>query len=155
MDGVFTADQIRAAEGAMMETVPEGALMRRAAAGLAAHVRGFLGSTYGRRVTLLVGAGDNGGDALWAGAELRRRGAFVTAVLLVPDRAHPAGLAALRRARGRIVDAASFAAARDAVTAADVVIDGIVGISGKPGLRDPAAALVAAADEVVVPIVAV
>ena len=137
----------------MMETVPEGALMRRAAYGLAAHVRGWLGSTYGRRVTLLVGAGDNGGDALWAGVELRRRGAVVTAVLLVPDRAHPAGLAALRAARGRVVDGGSDGAV-DAVRGADVVIDGIVGISGKPGLRDPAPALVAAADDAGVPIVA-
>ena len=54
------------------------------------------------RVTALVGAGNNGGDALFAAA-LRspRRGARATAVLLDPDRAHPAGLAALRRAGGR------------------------------------------------------
>ncbi|MDN5920029.1 MAG: bifunctional ADP-dependent NAD(P)H-hydrate dehydratase/NAD(P)H-hydrate epimerase, partial [Pseudonocardia sp.] len=90
MDGVFTAEQIRAAEGRLAETVADGVLMRRAAAGLAAYVRGFLGRTYGRRVTLLVGAGDNGGDALWAGVELRRRGASVTAVLLKPERTHPA-----------------------------------------------------------------
>ena len=153
MDGVFTADQIRAAEAAMMETVADGALMRRAAAGLAAHVRGWLGRTYGSRVTLLVGAGDNGGDVLWAGVELRRRGASVTAVLLVPDRAHPAGLAALRRARGRVLDGASDSG-RDAVTGADVVIDGIVGISGSPGLRAPAPVLVAAAEDAGVPIVA-
>ena len=151
MDGVYTADQIRGAEGAMMETVAEGVLMRRAAYGLAAHVIGWLGGAYGRRVTLLVGAGDNGGDALWAGVELRRRGARVTAVLLSPDRAHAAGLAAFRRARGRVVTPAG---ALDAVTGADVVIDGIVGISGRPGLRDPAPALVAAADSAGVPIVA-
>ena len=93
MQGLHTAEQVRTAEGALMGTVPDGVLMRRAAAGLAAHLRGFLGSTYGRRVVLLVGAGDNGGDALWAGTELRRRGAHVTALLLKPDRAHPSGLA--------------------------------------------------------------
>lgn len=142
-----------------METVPDGALMRRAASGLAAHVRRFLGRTYGRRVVLLVGAGDNGGDALWAGVELRRRGASVTAVLLTPERAHPAGLAALRRARGRVlawdgaggVRAAAGAAVRDA----DVVLDGIVGISGTPGLREPAPELVATADEAGVAVIAV
>ena len=57
---------------------------------------------YGARVTLLVGAGNNGGDALYAGAALARRGARVTAVLLSPDKAHPGGLAALRRAGGRV-----------------------------------------------------
>ncbi|TCK20378.1 NAD(P)H-hydrate dehydratase [Pseudonocardia endophytica] len=153
MDGVYTADQIRAAEGAMMETVAEGVLMRRAAYGLAAHVIDRLGGAYGRRVTLLVGAGDNGGDALWAGVELRRRGAAVTAVLLTPDRAHPAGLSAFRRARGRVL-VGTAPAAVDAVARADVVIDGIVGISGTPGLRDPAPALVAAAESSGVPIVA-
>jgi hypothetical protein len=63
MHGLHTADQVRAAEAAMMRTVGDGVLMRRAAAGLAHHVREFLGATYGRRVVLLVGAGDNGGDA--------------------------------------------------------------------------------------------
>ncbi|MFP5069729.1 NAD(P)H-hydrate dehydratase [Pseudonocardia nantongensis] len=156
MNGVYTADQVRAAEGAMQATVADGVLMRRAAAGLAAHVRGFLGAGYGRRVVLLVGAGDNGGDVLWAGAGLRRRGAHVTALLLVPDRAHPAGLAALRAARGRVLPVTddTLDDARARVADADVVVDGIVGISGRPGLRDPAPALVAAADDAGVPIVA-
>ncbi|MBW0106824.1 bifunctional ADP-dependent NAD(P)H-hydrate dehydratase/NAD(P)H-hydrate epimerase, partial [Pseudonocardia sp. KRD291] len=156
MHGVYSADQVRAAEGAMLGGVGDGVLMRRAAAGLAAEVRGFLGSTYGRRVVLLVGAGDNGGDALWAGVGLRRRGAHVTALLLSPDRAHPAGLAALRSARGRVlpVDPDGLEPARAAVRGADVVIDGIVGISGRPGLREPAPALVSAADDAGVPIVA-
>lgn len=157
MHGVYTADRVRDAEGELGRTVADGVLMRRAAAGLAAHLRGFLGSTYGRRVVLLVGAGDNGGDALWAGAELRRRGAHVTALLLVPDRAHPGGLAALRRARGRVLPVAqgTLDTARGLVGRADVVVDGIVGISGRPGLRDPAPALVAAADDAGVPVVAV
>lgn len=192
MHGLHTADQVRAAEAAMMRTVGDGVLMRRAAAGLAHHVREFLGATYGRRVVLLVGAGDNGGDALWAGAELRRRGAHVTAVLLAPDRAHPAGLAALRAARGRVLAlhppgpaagsgpaaggdtgtgsdpgtstgdrigtgtpaAGGLDSARALVSGADVVVDGIVGISGRGALRDPAPELVAAAHGAGVPIVA-
>lgn len=167
MHGLHTADQVRAAEAAMMRTVGDGVLMRRAAAGLAHHVRAFLGATYGRRVVLLVGAGDNGGDALWAGAELRRRGAHVTAVLLAPDRAHPAGLAALRAARGRVLAlhappvsdpgpaaAGALDTARALIAVADVVVDGIVGISGRGALRDPAPELVAAADGAGVPIVA-
>jgi hydroxyethylthiazole kinase-like uncharacterized protein yjeF len=155
MRGVWTADQIRETEAVLLERTPDDALMRRAASGLAVHVRRFLGSTAGRRVTLLVGAGNNGGDALWAGAELERRGARVTAVLLEPDRAHPSGLAALRRARARILTGDDLERARAAVTGAHVVVDGIVGISGKGALREPAATLVAAADSAGVPIVAV
>ncbi|WP_344966098.1 NAD(P)H-hydrate epimerase, partial [Crossiella cryophila] len=106
MSGVWGADRVRAAEDEVFKRVPEGALMRRAAFGLANHAMTMLaeltGGVAGRRVTLLVGAGNNGGDALWAGHFLRRRGVAVEAVLLSPDRAHPAGLAALRRSGGRI-----------------------------------------------------
>jgi hydroxyethylthiazole kinase-like uncharacterized protein yjeF len=110
----------------------------------------------GRRVTLLVGAGNNGGDALWAGSELRRRGAAVSAVLLDAARAHPAGLAALRRTGGRVIDAATEPAlAQDRVRNADLVIDGIVGISARGPLRPAAAELVDAAQVGGVPILAV
>src|SRR5262249_59551044 len=81
--------------------------MRRAAFGLAVAVRRILGdgarrgaNSAGRRVVLLVGAGNNGGDALWAGTFLRRRGLAVTAVLLSPQRVHAAGLAAFRCSGG-------------------------------------------------------
>ena len=108
---VFTAEQVRTAERVVLDRVPPGALMRRAAFGLAVVARRMLAGTAGRRVALLVGAGDNGGDALWAGAELRRRGVGVTAVLLDPERAHAQGLAALRRAGGRVVGTGPDAAA--------------------------------------------
>lgn len=153
MRGVWTAEQIRAAEAALMRHVPGETIMRRAAFGLAGYVRGALpAGVVGRRVVLLVGAGHNGGDALWAGWELRRRGVAVSAVLLVPERAHEPGLVALRRAGGRVVGAGGADAA---VRRADLVIDGIVGISGRGALREPGAALVAAAHAAGVPVVAV
>jgi hydroxyethylthiazole kinase-like uncharacterized protein yjeF len=152
MRGVWTAQQVREAEAVLLDRTPEGALMRRAAFGLAVHARRMLGRVAGRRVVLLVGAGNNGGDALWAGMELRRRGVGVTAVLLDPARAHPAGLAALLRAGGRTVDAE---AGLVAVPGADLVIDGVIGISGRGALREPAARLVAAADAAGVPVLAV
>ena len=106
MQGIWTTDHIRAAEDRLLARTPDGALMRRAAFGLAVETAAVLheriGGVVGARVVLLVGAGNNGGDALWAGAFLRRRGVGVIAVLLDPDRAHAAGLAALRRAGGRV-----------------------------------------------------
>ena len=108
--------------------------MQRAAAGLAAVCAGLLGRVYGARVTLLVGPGNNGGDALFAGARLAGRGARVGAVL-VSGAAHDAGLAALRRAGGTVVDGVP-----DDV---DLVVDGILGIGGRGGLRDRAAGTVA------------
>src|ERR1700750_823053 len=105
MHGIYTVAQVRAAEEALMARLSEGALMQRAASGLAKHCAVLLGSVYGARVTLLVGAGNNGGDALYAGARLAARGARVDALLLAPDRAHAGGLAALRRAGGRVAAA--------------------------------------------------
>ena len=102
MRRAHTVEQVRAAEAALMATLPEGTLMQRAAAGLAYAVIDLLGSAYGRRVRLLVGSGDNGGDALYAGALLARRGCAVEAWLL-SDHAHEAGVAALRGAGGRVV----------------------------------------------------
>ena len=148
MHGVWTVEQVRAAETALMATLPEGVLMQRAAHAVALHCGDLLGSVYGASVVLLVGSGSNGGDALHAGAKLARRGAQVTAILLQPDRAHPGGLAALRRARGRVQEAAD---AQTAIKRADVVIDGILGIGGKGDLRGAAAkAAAVAADRLTV-----
>lgn len=135
MRSAHTVEQVRAAEQALMATLPEGTLMQRAAHGLAAAIADFLGSVYGRRVLLVVGSGDNGGDALYAGALLARRGAAVEAVL-VSSRAHQAGLAELQARGGRVV------AAEEAHTP-DVLVDGIVGIGGRPSLREPAADVLA------------
>jgi hydroxyethylthiazole kinase-like uncharacterized protein yjeF len=128
-----TVDQVRRAEQAAMAALPDGALMQRAAAGLATAVVDLLGGAYGRRVLLLVGAGDNGGDALWAGARLAARGARVEALLL-SEHAHAGGLAALRAAGGwatRVLGELGDP---------EVVLDGIVGIGGRPGLRPDAVA---------------
>ncbi|RHW28932.1 NAD(P)H-hydrate epimerase [Nocardioides immobilis] len=153
-----TVEQVRAAEATLLAALPEGALMQRAAHGLAYAVLDLLGGGYGRRVLLLVGSGDNGGDALYAGAVLARRGAYVEAWLL-SDRAHQDGVAALREAGGRVIDPPLVEVRRAQRGASkprrdfDVVVDGIVGIGGRPPLRpDAAAALDAVAG---VPVVAV
>ncbi|MEU4598220.1 NAD(P)H-hydrate dehydratase [Nocardia sp. NPDC023988] len=142
----FTVDQVRAAEAELFTRGPDGVPMRRAAFGLARVVadelRSRTGGVVGRSVGVLVGSGDNGGDGLWAGAMLRRRGVAVQAVLLNPERAHAQGLSAFRRAGGRVVDR---------LGEVDMVVDAIVGISGKGPLRPAAAEMVAAVD---VPIIA-
>ncbi len=135
---------VRAAEAALMATLPDGTLMGRAADGLARTCAALLGPVYGSRVVLLVGSGDNGGDALYAGARLARRGARVDAVLL-GSRTHEAGLAALRRSGGR-AHPGGDATSGDLLAKADLVVDGVVGIGGVGGLRQPVARLVEAVD---------
>jgi hydroxyethylthiazole kinase-like uncharacterized protein yjeF len=132
MRRAHTVEQVREAEEALMARLPEGALMQRAATGLASAVLELLGTAYGRHVVLLVGAGNNGGDALYAGALLARRGVRVNAWLL-SEEPHEGGLGALRSAGGRIVTEAPE-------TSPDLVVDGIVGIGGRPGLRPEARA---------------
>ncbi len=153
MRTAYSVETVRVAEQELMARLPEGALMQRAVAGLVAACAEFLGRVYGTRIVLLVGSGDNGGDALYAGARLAKRGAGVTAVLLVPDRAHPGGLAALLRAGGRVVRGTD--AAEEPLRRADLVIDGIVGIGGKGGLRPDAAKLVDVLGETRAAVVAV
>jgi hydroxyethylthiazole kinase-like uncharacterized protein yjeF len=145
MQGIWTTEHIRTAENRLLARTPEGSLMRKAAYGLAGYAAAMLadrtGAVSARRVVLLVGAGNNGGDALWAGAFLRRRGVAVTALLLAPDRAHQPGLAALRKAGGRAIPA-DHDRAIPVLKAAHLVIDGIVGLSAHGPLRPAAAELV-------------
>ncbi|MFE9096044.1 NAD(P)H-hydrate dehydratase [Streptomyces sp. NPDC007264] len=158
MRTAYSVETVRAAERSLMARLPEGALMQRAAAGLAAACAQVLGRVYGSRIVLLVGSGDNGGDALYAGARLARRGAGVTAVLLSPARTHPEGLAALCRAGGTVVPAdgtGPATAAEERIRSADLVIDGIVGIGGRGGLRPDAARLAALAERSRAAVVAV
>jgi hydroxyethylthiazole kinase-like uncharacterized protein yjeF len=149
MRAAWRVADVRSAEAALMGRLPEGTLMRRAAAGLARRcallLRQRYGRGYGARVLLLVGAGDNGGDALFAGAGLARRGVAVRARLLHPERAHRGGLAALRAAGGRVV--AGPPTGGDMPPAVDLVVDGIVGIGARGGLRPPAAEVVATLPE--------
>ncbi|MBQ0893169.1 NAD(P)H-hydrate dehydratase [Micromonospora sp. U56] len=138
MKPVWRVADVRAAEAGLMATLPPGTLMKRAAAGLARRCALLLadrGGVYGARVLLLVGTGDNGGDALYAGALLARRGVAVSALLLTPGRAHAEGVAALRAAGGRLVDRPP--------ALVDLVLDGIVGIGGTGGLRETAEQLAA------------
>ncbi|MDA8322242.1 MAG: NAD(P)H-hydrate dehydratase [Actinomycetota bacterium] len=169
---------VRAAERDLMALVPDGELMRRAAAGLAAVCVRVLGRVYGARVAVLAGAGDNGGDALFAGARLAGRGARVTAIATGP-RLHEAGARALTAAGGTVlggtvlggtvlggmvvggtvlsgaaaggpgtgagpaadVRGEAWADAAAAIGSADLILDGILGIGGHGGLREPAAEL--------------
>jgi ADP-dependent NAD(P)H-hydrate dehydratase / NAD(P)H-hydrate epimerase len=126
---------IRAAEQALMATVPPGALMQRAAAGLASVCAGMAGKVYGARIVVLAGSGDNGGDALYAGARLARRDARVVAVA-AGGRIHEQGAAALRMAGGRVTGA-DDPDLPALIAAAELVLDGLLGIGGRGGLREP------------------
>ncbi|MEG3615884.1 NAD(P)H-hydrate dehydratase [Isoptericola haloaureus] len=149
MISAWTAADVRAAEEPLLAAGEP--LMERASFALAVQVLADLRArrrhVRGARVALLVGAGNNGGDTLHAGAVLARRGVAVTAVL-TSDRVHAGGLVALRGAGGTVVDLAATpertGAVADDAAGADVVLDGLLGIGARGALRGLAGDLVSA-----------
>lgn len=151
----YVAAKIRAAEAPLLAEGLGPVLMQRAATALAQHTIGVIRARrglYGAHVVLLVGSGNNGGDALFAGVALIKRGIRVTAVS-TSARVHPEAAAAFKRAGGAILQWKSNpgdlgATPSQAVVAlaheADVIIDGLLGTGSQGGLREPAASLVAA-----------
>ncbi|MDJ0315185.1 NAD(P)H-hydrate dehydratase [Arthrobacter sp. H35-D1] len=154
MISAYSAAAVRAAEAPLLAAGRGPELMRTAAHGLARGVAAMLRTrgrgVYGAKVVLLVGPGNNGGDALFAGAWLAARGARTTA-LLTGGRTHPDALAAFQGEGGRCIsllaDAADPArAAADFLAEAGtsyIVVDGLLGTGGRGGLREPAAGIVA------------
>ncbi len=128
----YTAAQVLAAEAPLLAAgVP---LMRRAATALAAVVA----EQDPERMLVLAGAGDNGGDALFAAAATAARGIRVD-ILRTSDRVHGEALRAAKDAGGREVVLDDLDA-----TAYDLVIDGILGIGARGALRGTARAAVEA-----------
>lgn len=134
MKPVCDVAAIRRAEERLMARLPDGALMQRASFGLAVQCANVIDRSVlpGSTVVILVGAGNNGGDALWAGSFLAGRGCRVDAMLL-SDSVHAEGLAALQAAGGRVHHSLDT----DLIVNADLVLDGIVGIGGSGPLRTP------------------
>jgi hydroxyethylthiazole kinase-like uncharacterized protein yjeF len=152
----YRVDKIRRIEDRAIAVEGVDALMQRAAAAVAASASDLLrsnsGGCYGRHVMIMVGPGNNGGDALFAGVRLARRGARVTAVRCLGT-PHAAGLAALLAAGGRVLDLDDHGPTEPVPY--DLVIDGILGIGGRPGLPDRVAQLVQAVEAGGIPTVAV
>ncbi|HEX3900926.1 MAG TPA: NAD(P)H-hydrate dehydratase [Mycobacteriales bacterium] len=140
MRSAYDADTIRTAEQPLLDSLPDGTLMERASYALARRCAEILSPLYGSRVVLLVGSGGNGGDAMYAGARLARRGARVDALLLT-DKPLARALVALLEAGGRTTQAGGAVDA-DLLGAADLVIDGMVGIGAAGALREPMSRIV-------------
>ena len=147
---VISVAALRAAERAAMATTPEAELMDRAAAAVAKAVIEELAArdrpVERAKVVVLAGSGNNGGDAMLAGALLGFEDAELT-VIGVGSTLHERGMAACERQDADVLlanAASGLRAAMAAMAEADVVIDGIAGLGSTGGLRAPADALVAA-----------
>lgn len=127
----YSIEDVRAAEAAMPE-LETGELMERASRGLTLVASARLEEHDGSEVVVLAGPGGNGGDALFAGAYLATAGHPVTAIL-TGSGAHQPALQAAHDAKVAVLEADS-PAALTALDRADLVIDGMTGIGGRPGL---------------------
>ncbi|MGA0567631.1 NAD(P)H-hydrate epimerase [Rathayibacter sp. KR2-224] len=145
----YSAEQIRAAEEPHLKAGEP--LMKLAAAGLASVIRDELAAldepVTAAGVLLLVGSGNNGGDALFAGAELAASGCHVV-IAQLGSRVHEAGLQAALAAGGQVAELGDdpVGAVLETATDAHVVVDGILGTGahGSPALRGTARDVVAA-----------
>lgn len=127
----YTAAQVRAAEQPLLDAdVP---LMQRAASALAEQIAALLPVNKPGRVLLLVGAGNNGGDALYAGAELARHGTAVS-VVRTSERVHGAGLLAAVNAGAHVAHADDVD-----IVGFDILVDGILGTGAGIGQGQSAA----------------
>lgn len=158
-DDGYTAAQVRAAEQPLLAAGEP--LMRRAAAALADEIGRLLeretsvarDAAAQPLVVVLAGSGDNGGDALFAGAHLAGRGADVR-IVATGSRLHEAGAAAAHGAGATDLDPDADLEGFDrAVRDADVIVDGILGIgaAASPALRGRSRDLVARVLEVLGP----
>lgn len=143
----YAVPAVRAAEDRVRAGLADGELMLRAARGLAKVVRVRVRQQGAVRIVVLAGPGDNGGDALHAAALLART--HPVAVVGLAARLHEGGLtAALQEGlEVRRVDPAAEqlpAEVVDLLAEADLVVDGLLGIGGRPGLRGAMALAVAA-----------
>jgi hydroxyethylthiazole kinase-like uncharacterized protein yjeF len=128
LDSAYTADAVRAAEAPLIGAGEP--LMRLAAASLAQIAQESLDANPGSTL-VLAGAGDNGGDALFAAAGLAARGGPVQ-IVLTSDRVHREALAAALAA-GATVRGAGDLSAEPGTYA--LVLDGILGIGASADAR--------------------
>lgn len=154
MEPLASAAAIRAAEQAWFDAHPGGDLMGRAAAAVARAAAGLLTGRESWGVLVVAGPGNNAGDALFAAAELPELLGRPLPIHIWPvaGHTHADGLAAALDEGAEVIDAA---AALLYVTGTGLVIDGLSGLGGRPGLPDAAAAVARAASDAGVPVLAV
>ena len=144
---VLTPEEMKAVDRAAPEPVDE--LVQRAGSAVATAAVDLLGGTYGRRVVVVAGKGNNGADGRVAADRLRRRGVRVAVIDAAdqPDRLPPSDL---------VIDAAFGTGFRGGYRAPDPAgapvlavdipsgLDGLTGEAGEDAVRASATVTFAA-----------
>jgi len=131
---------------------PGDVLMDRAGAAVATSALRIMGGAYGKRVEILCGRGNNGGDGVAAARHLAARGAAPRLALLdEPERFSPDAASHFRRLAGLAIPVRHEPRLDDA----DLVIDAMAGTGFSGALRGNAAEWAYAVNASPVPVLAV
>ena len=125
--------------------IPGPRLMDHAGTGAAALIARWLAPIRGKRVVVVCGKGNNGGDGFVVARRLKARGAALR-VLLVGRRDEVRGDAAdaLRRWRGRVEEVDDSRGLARALGDADLVVDALLGTGVSGPARGPVAGAIEA-----------
>lgn len=142
---LVTSNQMRDIEARVFASgISQPALMERAGGAVAIALAERLGGARARRVLILVGPGNNGGDGLVAARHLHDEGADVRVYLLADRPAADANLAALTDRDVEIVEldeAGDVAVLVRDLRRADAVVDAVLGIGTQRPLSGTLAAV--------------
>ncbi|MGS0740275.1 NAD(P)H-hydrate dehydratase [Glaciimonas sp. GG7] len=157
MTTLYASAEIRTIEHAAQQQLPPYTLMQRAGKAAADAALDLIpGSAHRARILVLVGPGNNGGDALEAAAILTKSGAEVVALVLPTDRPYPAdaanALSRATRAGVHLMPPEQFFTI-DSITWS-LVIDGLLGIGLTRPLDGPLRSLVATINTLHCPVLA-
>jgi NAD(P)H-hydrate epimerase len=155
---ILTPEQAAALDAACeARGIPTAALMERAGWHVARVAVDLLGGTYGRRIVVVAGKGNNGGDGLVAARYLDAWGARVCVHLLEDGLRDPAAenLARLGPETGVVVRSFGQGALERDLERSDLAVDAIFGTGFRGAAEGSAASAIALLAEAGVPVVAV
>ncbi|MBT7468055.1 MAG: NAD(P)H-hydrate dehydratase [Chloroflexi bacterium] len=158
---LVTATQMREIEKSSVEAgVSLDQLMENAGLAVAEAVRDEFGEhseLFGKRITTLIGAGNNGADGFVASRHLAKWGANVTAVLCTKRKSPDPKQDSALEAGVSVVDGVNDSSAeilRTLLESTDLIIDAILGIGSSRPIADPLSAITFAALESGVTVIA-
>lgn len=155
MRPLLTPEEMAAADKAAIDAgTPVEVLMDRAGGAVARAAIRMLGGRYGKRVAVVCGRGNNGGDGYAAARVLKREGPGVRCLAVVD----PAELTGAARAHYELtrrahVPVEPFVASE--LARADLVVDAIFGTGFRGGVTGGAAAAITAINDANLPVIAV
>ncbi len=137
---------------------PSSVLMERAGHAVAVSVARLLGGAYGRRVLVLAGKGNNGGDGLVVARKLHRMGALVRIALARPPRDLSGDPLAMYEQLVPLkvpVGMPDAALVGEVARSSDVVVDAVFGTGFRGAAGGRVASWIEAVNEAATPVVSV